>query len=316
MKRRPRGFLLERAWPRVVAAALARRLTGRRRRSPRARGGARARAGATRKKRLRVRTAARQVSGCLRATRVSARAAERAAERGGDDGQRSRRTLSLARRKRRQPSAVVDDGGDGSRGSQGSRGEETARQPGGAGRWAEYMGRVALRCRPRSTTCDSVAHRRPSRVVAADVSSFATKTLVIEDRSTLESRKKRVALSVFRNPASVGGSGGRGTCGGGGEPDPRAVSRVRVVRGLDVLGHDGDALGVDGAQVGVLEEADEVRLGRLLEGEDGGGLEAEVRLEVLGDLADEALERELADQQLGGLLVLADLTERDGGTGR
>ena len=48
-----------------------------------------------------------------------------------------------------------------------------------------------------------------------------------------------------------------------------------------------------------------------LEGEDGGGLEAEVRLEVLGDLADEA-EGELADKELGGLLVLADLTESDG----
>jgi len=47
---------------------------------------------------------------------------------------------------------------------------------------------------------------------------------------------------------------------------------------LDVLGHDGDALGVDGAEVGVLEEADQVRLGGLLQGEDGGGLEAEVRL--------------------------------------
>eukprot|EP00962_Isochrysis_galbana_P034821 scaffold11852_cov106-Isochrysis_galbana.AAC.2 len=51
---------------------------------------------------------------------------------------------------------------------------------------------------------------------------------------------------------------------------------------LDVLGHDGDALGVDGAQVGVLEEA------------------------------HKALERELADQELGRLLVPADLTERDG----
>ena len=29
---------------------------------------------------------------------------------------------------------------------------------------------------------------------------------------------------------------------------------------LDVLGHDGDTLGVDGAQVGVLEETDEVSL--------------------------------------------------------
>ena len=29
---------------------------------------------------------------------------------------------------------------------------------------------------------------------------------------------------------------------------------------LDVLGHDGDALGVDGSQVGILEEADQVGL--------------------------------------------------------
>ncbi|BAS96274.1 Os06g0160000, partial [Oryza sativa Japonica Group] len=81
---------------------------------------------------------------------------------------------------------------------------------------------------------------------------------------------------------------------------------------LDVLGHDGDALGVDGAQVSVLEEPDEVRLRGLLQRGDGGALEAEVGLEVLGDLADEALEGELADEQLRALLVLADLTERDG----
>jgi len=46
-------------------------------------------------------------------------------------------------------------------------------------------------------------------------------------------------------------------------------------------GHDGDALGVDGAEVGVLEEADQVRLGGLLEREDRVRLEAQVRLEVL-----------------------------------
>jgi hypothetical protein len=43
---------------------------------------------------------------------------------------------------------------------------------------------------------------------------------------------------------------------------------------------------VDGAQVGVLEEGDEVRLDGLLQGTDGGGLEAEVGLEVLSNLAD------------------------------
>jgi len=62
---------------------------------------------------------------------------------------------------------------------------------------------------------------------------------------------------------------------------------------LDVLWHDGDALGVDGTQVRVLEDGHEVRLGRFLQRQDGGGLEAQVVLEVLRDLAHEALERQL-----------------------
>ena len=70
-------------------------------------------------------------------------------------------------------------------------------------------------------------------------------------------------------------------------------------------------LGVDRAEVRVLEEAHEVGLGGLLEREDGGALEAEVRLEVLRDLAHEALERQLAHEELRGLLVAADLAERD-----
>ena len=81
---------------------------------------------------------------------------------------------------------------------------------------------------------------------------------------------------------------------------------------LDVLGHDGDALGVNGAQVGVLEQTDEVCLGSLLESQDGGALEAEIGLEILGNLADQALEGQLADEQLGGLLVLANLAQSDG----
>ena len=79
-----------------------------------------------------------------------------------------------------------------------------------------------------------------------------------------------------------------------------------------VLGHDGDPLGVDGAEVGVLEEADEVSLRGLLEGHDGGGLEAEVGLEGLGEFADESLEGELSDEKLGRLLVASDLSESDG----
>ena len=67
---------------------------------------------------------------------------------------------------------------------------------------------------------------------------------------------------------------------------------------LDVFGHDGHPLGVDGAQVGIFKEADEVGLSRLLKGHDCRGLEAKVSLEVLGDLADQTLERQLADEQL------------------
>lgn len=81
---------------------------------------------------------------------------------------------------------------------------------------------------------------------------------------------------------------------------------------LDVLALDGDTLGVDGAQVGVLEERDEVSLNGLLESTDGRGLEAEIGLEILSDLTDETLEGELADQKLSGLLVATDLTESDG----
>ena len=43
---------------------------------------------------------------------------------------------------------------------------------------------------------------------------------------------------------------------------------------------------MDGAQVGVLEEGDEIRLDRLLQGADGRRLEAQVGLEVLGNFTD------------------------------
>ena len=44
---------------------------------------------------------------------------------------------------------------------------------------------------------------------------------------------------------------------------------------LQVLRHNGHALGMDRAQVGVLEEPHEVGLGGLLERQDGGALEPE-----------------------------------------
>ena len=81
---------------------------------------------------------------------------------------------------------------------------------------------------------------------------------------------------------------------------------------LDVLGHDGHTLGVDGAQVGVLKQSNEVGFAGLLESSNGGALEPQVSLEVLGDLTNQTLEGELADEKLGGLLVTPDLTESHG----
>jgi hypothetical protein len=81
---------------------------------------------------------------------------------------------------------------------------------------------------------------------------------------------------------------------------------------LDVLGHDGHPLGVDGADVGVLEQPHEIGLAGLLESHHSRALEAKVRLEVLGNLPHQALEGHLAKEQLRGLLVPPDLPQGDG----
>jgi len=81
---------------------------------------------------------------------------------------------------------------------------------------------------------------------------------------------------------------------------------------LNILGLDGDTLVVDGAQVGILKEGDEVSLDGLLKSTDGGRLETQVGLEFLSNLTNETLEWELADEELSRLLVTTDLTESDG----
>lgn len=84
-------------------------------------------------------------------------------------------------------------------------------------------------------------------------------------------------------------------------PDP--------ARQLNVLWHDGDAFGVDRAQIGVFEEAYQVRLAGLLKSHNGRTLETKIGLEILCDLTHETLEGQLADQELSTLLVTTDLTE-------
>ena len=80
---------------------------------------------------------------------------------------------------------------------------------------------------------------------------------------------------------------------------------------LDVLRHDGHAFGVDGTQVGVLEQANKVGLRGFLECKHGRALESQVGLELLRDLANETLEGQLADEQVSALLVAADFAKRD-----
>jgi len=78
---------------------------------------------------------------------------------------------------------------------------------------------------------------------------------------------------------------------------------------LDIFGHDGDTLGMDGTQVGVLKETHQVCLASLLEGSNGSTLETEVSLEVLSNLPHQALEGQFTNQQLSGLLVPTDLPQ-------
>jgi len=81
---------------------------------------------------------------------------------------------------------------------------------------------------------------------------------------------------------------------------------------LDVLGHDGDTLGMDGTQVGVLKQTNQISLTGFLESHDSRALESQVSLEVLGNFSHQTLEGQLADEELSGLLVSSDLTESDG----
>jgi histone H3 len=81
---------------------------------------------------------------------------------------------------------------------------------------------------------------------------------------------------------------------------------------LEILGHDGDSLGVDSAEIGVFEKTNKVSFGGFLEGQDGGALESQVSLEFLGDFSDKSLERELSQQKFSRFLVFSDFSEGDG----
>ena len=77
---------------------------------------------------------------------------------------------------------------------------------------------------------------------------------------------------------------------------------------LDVLGHYGDTFGVDGTQVGVLEQTDQVGFASLLKSQHSGALKPQVGFEILCDFSNETLEGQLADQQFGRFLIATDFS--------
>ena len=81
---------------------------------------------------------------------------------------------------------------------------------------------------------------------------------------------------------------------------------------LDILLLDGNTLSVDGSQVGVLKEGNQVSLDGLLQGTDGRRLESQVGLEILCNFTHQSLEWQLSDQKLGGLLETSNLSKSNG----
>jgi len=84
---------------------------------------------------------------------------------------------------------------------------------------------------------------------------------------------------------------------------PQTTSKGEIFR------LNGYTFGVDGSQVSVFKEGDEVSFGGLLERHDGRRLEPQISLEVLSDFTNEPLEWELSDKELSRLLVTSNFTK-------
>ena len=80
---------------------------------------------------------------------------------------------------------------------------------------------------------------------------------------------------------------------------------------VHILLLDGNALGVDGTEVGVLEKSNDVGFGSLLESLKGLGLETQLMVHVHGDVTDEALEGCTGQEHIDRLLVSLDLSKSD-----
>lgn len=80
-------------------------------------------------------------------------------------------------------------------------------------------------------------------------------------------------------------------------------------RQLYIFWHDRDTFGVNGAQIRVFEQADQVSFRRFLQGTYSGALKTQIGLEILGDLTNQTLERQFPDEQLSRLLISSDFSK-------
>jgi histone H3 len=76
---------------------------------------------------------------------------------------------------------------------------------------------------------------------------------------------------------------------------------------LNVLGHDGNTLGMNGAQVCILKHANKASLRSLLEGKYSCAKETQVAIEILSNLSYQTLEWRLTNQKVSQLLLFPDL---------
>lgn len=77
----------------------------------------------------------------------------------------------------------------------------------------------------------------------------------------------------------------------------------------NVLRHDGNAFGMNGTEVGVLEESNQESLCSLLESCNGGSLKSNVVLVGSGNFPNETLEGQFADKEFCGFLVSANFAQ-------
>lgn len=78
---------------------------------------------------------------------------------------------------------------------------------------------------------------------------------------------------------------------------------------MKILRIDGDTLAMDGTEVGIFKERDQVGLGGALQGQDSGRLEAKVATKIGGNFTHKTLEGQLANEEVRRLLELANFTQ-------